>query len=216
MYLEMVVTLIEELYVHLDDSAGRLLVGKLRGEVSTSLPSSMTQHNWDNPREALANLFVSSRLQCLRLTYRGLRRIEELRDILKRDRVLEPFGVLLDARYMHQDLENALRRAADTSVSVIYDDMDNFKPINDQFGHAAGDVVMKAYFEVVLNCIGSSGRGYRVGGDEVVAILIGIDHARAAQIAERIREGVLALKCEHDGKSLRGVTASIGVATTPP
>src|SRR5205814_7916056 len=139
---------------------------------------------------------------------RGLRRVEELRDVLRRDRILEHFGVLLDLRYLHIDLQDALGRPSETPVSVLYADLDSFKSINDKFGHAAGDVMLKAYLEVVRDSLGSFGTAYRGKGDEVVAIITGLGHERSVQLAEKIRKTVEAMECEYKGTRLPNVTAS--------
>lgn len=60
------------------------------------------------------------------------------------------------------------------------------------------------------------GDAYRGSGDEVVAIILGQGHERGVEIAENIRTRVSALRCEHKGQPLPTVSASIGVATTPP
>jgi diguanylate cyclase (GGDEF)-like protein len=152
----------------------------------------------------------------LRVTYRGLCRIEELSELLKRDRILEPFGVLLDLRYFPKDFEDALHRPSDVPVSVLRLDMDGFKKINDDFGHPAGDMVMKSYLETVRDCVGSIGSAYRGRGDEVAALIVGQEHKRVTEIAEMIRASVEALRCKFNDTALPAVTASIGVATTPP
>ncbi|SRR6266568_2755724 len=218
MYIEMAATLIEDLYAKFDSQAAQLVVARLRGELSPDLPPpvGIYSHHWSNPREGLHNLLTSQSLQRILITYRGLRRIEELRDQLRRDRILEYFGVLLDKRYFLPDLEDALRRGPDVPVTVIYADMDNFKAINTEFGHAGGDVMMKAYLEAVCDSVGQLGTAYRMGGDETASIVIGQGHERAIEIAERIRNAVAALRCEYKDKPLPKVTASMGVASTPP
>jgi diguanylate cyclase (GGDEF)-like protein len=218
MYVDMAVTLLEGLFIRFHDQHLDLLVARLRGEVPPNSPGpfELLGSEWGYPRQAIYSYLTRQNLYQLRITYRGLRRIEELRELLRRDRILEHFGVLLDLRYVHTDLQDALQRPSDTPISVLYADLDRFKPINDEFGHAAGDVVLKAYLEVVHNSLGSFGTGYRGRGDEVVAIITGQGHERAVQLAEKIRKAVEALECEHNGKRLLNVTASIGVATTPP
>ncbi len=220
MYVDMAATLVEDLYARFDREDVQLIVARLRGEVPpTFKPDYFHAHEWNNPRETLQNVLAGIHrqgLQRLRVTYRGLRRIEELRDLLRRDRVLEPFGILLDMRYFVRDLEEALARPPDVPVSVIYADMDNFKPINDQHGHPAGDVVMKEYLQIVLDVVGQFGTAYRGRGDETACLIIGLGHQRAAQIAETIRKKIAGLSCDHNGKKLPKVTASIGVASTPP
>jgi diguanylate cyclase (GGDEF)-like protein len=193
-------------------------MGRLRGEIdyNSNLRKYFPPHNWDNPRVTLENILSGQVLQRIRITYRGLRRIEELRDLLRRDRILEPFGVLLSMQYFRRDFEEALQRASDISVSVLYADMDHFKPINTKFGQSAGDLVMKAYLEVVRDCLGLFGTAYRGVGDEVAALVVGQGHQRAVELAETIRKGIESLRLDYKGTALSKVTASIGVATTPP
>jgi diguanylate cyclase (GGDEF)-like protein len=211
---------IEDLYVEFRTSDMQRFVPRLRGELIradlVSPPPGIPDYLWNNPREGIHDVLHQQSLQGLEITYRGLRRIEELRDLLKRDRILEDFGVLLSIRYFRRDFEDALQRTSDVSVSVIYADMDNFGVINKKHGQGAGDVVMKAYLEVVRDCLGSFGEGYRGVGDETCALILGQGHARAVEIAETIRKRVGELKCSHNGTTLPKVTASIGVATTPP
>ena len=145
-----------------------------------------------------------------------MRRIEELRDLLKRDRILEDFGVLLSIRYARRDLEEALQRSSDFAVSVFYLDMDDFGKINKQFGQVAGDEVMKAYLEAVRESIGDFGTGYRGVGDETVGLILGQGHAKALEIAESLKRRVAAMQCQYKEKPLPSVTVSIGVVTTPP
>lgn len=217
-YADMILTLAEDLHVQFDDIVCQLLVGRLRQEVSedATRPSDIRSRAWHDPRSELYRTLTAGGPQRLRITYRGLRRLDELRDTLKNDRVLDHFGVLLDIRYLMTGLEDALERSAAVPVSVLYTDMDNFKPINDAWGHAAGDVVMKAYLEAVRDAVGTLGIAYRGKGDEVVVILAGQGHGRAIEVAQRIREAVAALRCLYQERELPRVTASIGVASTPP
>jgi diguanylate cyclase (GGDEF)-like protein len=216
-YVEMVCALIEDLYVKFNRTDLQLLVGRLRGEVrSSSPPSAIAQYQWENPRLALFDRFLEAQLYQLSITYRGMRRIEELRDLLKRDRILDDFGILLSIRYVRRDLYEALRRSSDVAVSVLYLDMDDFGKINKQYGQSAGDEVMKSYLEIVRESIGDFGTGYRGVGDETVGLIVGQGHAKAMEIAETIKRRVGAMQCEYKAKLLPRVTTSIGVATTPP
>ena len=218
LYDQMAVAALESLHVRLDNEKLARLVLRLRGEASetSNMRTAFNHWEWSDPRKTLQLALHSSASERVLITYQGLQRIEELRDLLKRDRILEGFGVLLDKRYFRQDLEDALKRSTDTAVSVLYGDMDNFKRINDQFGHDAGDVVMKSYLECVRDGLGQFGTGYRGVGDETVGLIVGQDAARAEQICEDIRKRVAALQCEHKGQKLPPVSASIGLATTPP
>jgi diguanylate cyclase (GGDEF)-like protein len=94
--------------------------------------------------------------------------------------------------------------------------MDDFRPINNNFGHEAGDEVMKGYLLAVRDAVGDLGTAYRGTGDETVSIILGQGHQRAFEIASDICARVRSMKIEYKGKNLPGVTASVGVATSPP
>lgn len=215
---EMALAALEDLHIQIDNSNLRYLVFRLRGELPERCEQaeSFPPRLWKNPREGLETGLRGDTTHRIRITYRGLQRIEDLRDLLKRDRILEPFGVLLDLRYFRRDLEDALKRSPDTTVAVLYGDMDHFKRINDDFGHDAGDLVMKSYLECVRDGLGQFGTGYRGRGDETVSLILGQDIERVKQICEDIRRRVAAIQCEHKGQKLPPVSASIGLASTPP
>jgi diguanylate cyclase (GGDEF)-like protein len=215
-FLDMVETLLEDMYVSFDHPPHQELVLRLRREHVIEKPYDISDQDWNKPRTGIRNILHGKLMYRLRITYRGVRRIEELRDILKRDRILDDFGVLLSIRYLHRDLQDALGRAPDISVSVIRADMDDFGQINKQISHEAGDEVMKAYLQAVRDAVGDLGTAYRGVGDETVSIIIGQGHQRALEVANEICDRVRSLKIEYKGQILPGVTASVGVATSPP
>ncbi len=217
MYSEMAASLLEDFYIQFTDSSIQLFVARLRGELfgDHKTPAHFHDYEWSNPRSTIHSILTQSSLRQIAITYRGLRRIEELRDLLKADRILEDFGVLLSIRYFRRDFQDAIQRDASVPVSVLYADMDDFGKINKQYGQDAGDVVMKSYLEAFRDGLGSFGAGYRGVGDETCALIVGQDHQRVLEIAEKIRKTVEAMQCTHNGKALPKVTASIGVATTP-
>jgi len=94
------------------------------------------------------------------------------------------------------------------AASLLMVDVDDFKRINDQYGHQAGDRVLVALGAI----IGSASRGSdiccRYGGDEFAVILPATDTREAGLLAERLRE-----KAEHGSPEGRPVTVSIGVAS---
>jgi diguanylate cyclase (GGDEF)-like protein len=101
-----------------------------------------------------------------------------------------------------------------TPVVVIALDLDHFKQINDRFGHAAGDVVLKNFAEQAALQLRTSDIIGRMGGEEFMITLpdTGID--KALIIAERIRSAVESMQTSESG-SLLPVTVSIGVAEFP-
>jgi diguanylate cyclase (GGDEF)-like protein len=97
------------------------------------------------------------------------------------------------------------RKKLDT-YSLILIDIDDFKHINDSFGHSAGDAVLKAVAAVLRTSSGD--RVFRVGGEEFAVLLAGCDAADAVKVAERLCATVRALQVLEG----RPVTVSAGVA----
>jgi len=116
------------------------------------------------------------------------------------------------AVFEHLDGEINRTEREKKSISIAMLDIDNFKAVNDTYGHQAGDVVLK---ECVLRVSGSI-RPYdilgRYGGEEFLLILPGTGEEKAAIVCERILDNVQARPFCLDGVSI-GVTISIGLAT---
>jgi len=111
-------------------------------------------------------------------------------------------------------LQETLRlgsRTADVS-SVIMIDIDRFKPINDTFGHAAGDVALRSIAAAVLTACRTTDIVARYGGEEFLVVLPATGSEGANIVAERIRTTIAALAVEFEGNVLQ-LTASLGVAT---
>nr|WP_274706767.1 GGDEF domain-containing protein [Allorhizobium sonneratiae] len=94
-------------------------------------------------------------------------------------------------------------------------DLDRFKLINDSHGHGAGDVVIRAIADMLLETAGSQHVVARLGGEEFGIILHGKDHARQMELIETIRRQVAALPVYVEGKRIV-TTTSVGVARIAP
>ncbi|MEW6038767.1 MAG: diguanylate cyclase [Pseudomonadota bacterium] len=123
---------------------------------------------------------------------------------------------LPNRRLLDDRLERAIaqaRRGRD-GFSLLYIDLDNFKPINDRFGHRAGDHVLVEIARRLSGALRSNDTVARVGGDEFMLILPG---ARGRQDALTVAEKLAGLICQsigYKGQHLN-VSASIGLATYP-
>lgn len=95
--------------------------------------------------------------------------------------------------------------------SILVIDVDHFKKINDTHGHDAGDVVLRSIAACVSETLGGRGRAFRLGGEEFVALLPGVQAADALNMAERIRLAVAGLSVEAGAQTVRA-TVSIGIA----
>jgi diguanylate cyclase (GGDEF)-like protein len=115
---------------------------------------------------------------------------------------------LLEDRLRHA---MARSRRAGTRCALLYLDVDGFKQVNDRYGHAAGDALLKGFAARLRSCVRESDTIARLGGDEFVVLLENLKEDRdAAMLAEKIlravREPMLV-----EGRELT-VTTSIGVA----
>jgi diguanylate cyclase (GGDEF)-like protein len=94
-----------------------------------------------------------------------------------------------------------------TQVGFLVVDLDRFKRINDEHGHAVGDAVLERLAYVMRNSLRAFDLVYRLGGEEFVVVLPGVTLEKAAEIAERLRDA--AERARPHGLD---VTMSIGVA----
>jgi diguanylate cyclase (GGDEF)-like protein len=105
-----------------------------------------------------------------------------------------------------------VQRLDNQRSSVLMLDLDLFKEVNDTFGHAAGDAVLKHFAQQMRNAIREIDTAGRLGGEEFAVILPGADSVAARASAERLREIVANTPLVHDGEMIP-LTVSIGVAT---
>ena len=97
------------------------------------------------------------------------------------------------------------------SLAVLAIDLDNFKTVNDEAGHPAGDALLKVVAERITQTMRAADVAARMGGDEFSILLWNADHADAEDTAQRLR---LALEKPYPGVSTQ-VSASIGIAVYP-
>ena len=95
--------------------------------------------------------------------------------------------------------------------SMLLIDLDNFKSINDTFGHALGDRVLEIFTASTREALRDSDLFGRLGGEEFAALLYDTNSETALVVAERIRESFAAATSEVDGNVV-GATVSIGIA----
>jgi diguanylate cyclase (GGDEF)-like protein len=109
---------------------------------------------------------------------------------------------------LEKELER-LKRAQNWKVYVIFLDLDNFKVINDIFGHKKGDETLKKVAEILKNNFRKYDIVSRFGGDEFVAVLIGNNNENIEPILNRIRNKIESSFSEF------GISISYGVAVAP-
>lgn len=112
-------------------------------------------------------------------------------------------------------LESEMNRSAreHKPLSVLLMDLDNFKLVNDEHGHAVGDAVLSAFAEIVRRCVRSFDRLVRRGGEEFELIMPGTTADEGLRVAERIRERLCSEKIRIRSDLAIQQTVSIGLAT---
>ena len=133
-----------------------------------------------------------------------------LKESARRDVLTEA----LTRRAMEEVAEDELARSRrhDLPLSLLLLDIDHFKLVNDQYGHAAGDTALRQFAGAVRRCLRREDVFGRLGGEEFCALLPSTAVGGAAQLAERIRQSVANLAVEAGGHRL-SMKVSIGVAS---
>jgi diguanylate cyclase len=107
--------------------------------------------------------------------------------------------------------QEVIRRAKfDMPVCMLLWDLDNFKIINDSYGHRAGDRVLQSVAACFMSGLRAEDFVARIGGEEFVTLLTGVSFAKAQQIADELRRGVEALRFHFRGTPVK-VTVSCGL-----
>ena len=126
---------------------------------------------------------------------------------------MDPLTELGNRRGFEVHLQQAITRVERTgqAASLMYIDLDRFKPVNETFGHLAGDAVLWAVASVLRHGVRDSDVVARLGGDEFVVILSGCSPRRAARIGGELLHTLSNLSIPWDQHHLR-IGASIGIA----
>jgi diguanylate cyclase len=130
----------------------------------------------------------------------------------KRGARLDPLTRLANRKSFDERFAGEIERRArgDLSVTLLLWDLDNFKVINDTYGHRAGDRVLQSVATCFMSGLRAEDFVARIGGEEFVVLLTGLPYERALHIAEDLRTSVEALRFHFRGTPIR-VTVSCGL-----
>ncbi|MBF9151225.1 GGDEF domain-containing protein [Novosphingobium jiangmenense] len=136
-----------------------------------------------------------------------------LREKLRTQSLRDPLTGLYNRRYMEDALERFVSLGSRTgaSTAVIMLDLDNFKKLNDEHGHAKGDAVLRDVAAQIVGCLRPTDVVCRYGGEELVAILPDCSLEDVLEKAEILRQRIESLSASHEC----AISASLGVATIP-
>ena len=143
-----------------------------------------------------------------------LRRVIELQEELRHAAMHDPLTELPNRTLFLDRTENGLNLAGRNGQwpAVLYLDLDGFKPVNDTYGHQAGDLLLKVFAQRLHEAVRTADTAARLGGDEFAVLLHGaIDEAGVERVLDRIR-AQLDLPIELGAGRSAKVGASIGVS----
>ncbi|MBF8290629.1 MAG: Diguanylate cyclase [Chloroflexi bacterium] len=165
---------------------------------------------FDEPRLALARTMANEAAMALE----NARLYEAARALADRD----PLTGFFNHRFLYERLGEEVVRARRSRrpLSLLMLDVDDFKLVNDTFGHQFGDRCLVHLAEVVRSTLRTSDVPARYGGDEFAVVLPEADEAAAAAVAERIMDELARSPLQADGRGPVPVSVSIGVATIGP
>jgi diguanylate cyclase (GGDEF)-like protein len=141
------------------------------------------------------------------------KRYEEALQLAERD----PLTGLYNHRGIHRRLAGEALRAlqSDSELSLIMMDLDDFKVLNDTYGHVAGDSVLRQVSDAIKAVLRHADLAGRVGGDELLLVLPNTSSEGAMQLSERLRVALAARPYQTSGGQSIPVYLSLGVATMP-
>lgn len=141
----------------------------------------------------------------------------KVRQGLRQQALRDPLTTLFNRRYLEESLEREIRRAIRNRrpLGVIMLDLDHFKGFNDQFGHQAGDALLRALGDFMQQRTRAEDIACRYGGEEFALVLPEAPLKATVERAERLREGVKQISVHYGEQLIGGLTVSLGVAASP-
>jgi diguanylate cyclase (GGDEF)-like protein len=165
----------------------------------------------------------------------SLRRIEELKSEIVRRReaenklqksekmykelsITDALTQLYNSRYFYSKLEEEIYRSARYKhpLSLLLIDIDDFKTLNDRYGHLEGDKILSMSGKIIKDCLRKTDSAYRYGGEEFTVILPGTEFEAAVNAAERIRKQISTHKFTSSTNQPLHITVSIGACRLEP
>lgn len=128
---------------------------------------------------------------------------------LKMDKLTNLYRKDAFEQFLEKEIENYKRNS--NIFSIVFIDIDDFKPINDSFGHWSGDKVLEKIGEVINANIRASDIGFRIGGDEFAIILKGASKEDAFKICKKIKLEISSFEFIYNDERSFRVDISIGI-----
>jgi diguanylate cyclase (GGDEF)-like protein len=141
-----------------------------------------------------------------------------LHDVVQRQAMTDDLTGLVNRRRFIEALDAEVERARrfGAPLTIVLADLDNFKQVNDEFGHHGGDVVLRAFADLIRSHVRDVDVSGRIGGEEFAILLPETDRAGAAHVAERMRRSLNSVPISISEESAIHAASSFGVAELAP
>ena len=167
-------------------------------------------------------LFSYRRIQ--KIESEMIKRREVEKRLLKSEKMYKNLSItdgltqLYNSRYFYKKLEEEIDRFIryKQPFSLLLIDIDDFKKINDRYGHLKGDKVLKMAGRIIQDCLRKTDTAYRYGGEEFTVLLPGTGIEAAMNVAERIRKRFAAQDFSLITNETLNISVSIGAAQFKP
>jgi len=120
------------------------------------------------------------------------------------------------AKFLAEEFHEA--QLGKNALSLFLLDLDDFKPVNDTYGHQAGDLVLRAVAHALTASVRASDFVGRIGGDEFLVVLPDTDSQCASVVAHRVADrlrGITVTPGEDESRTIERLTASVGISSYP-
>ncbi|HEX7311949.1 MAG TPA: GGDEF domain-containing protein [Gaiellaceae bacterium] len=140
-----------------------------------------------------------------------------LHAVVQQQAITDELTELANRRRFMERLDTELRRAErfDEPLALVFADLDDFKRVNDLYGHHVGDSVLRAFADVIRGRVRAIDLAARLGGEEFAILLIETDLNGAEALAENLRSAVASMEVRIGGRPPVRITASFGVSDYP-
>ncbi len=174
----------------------------------------------ENASQAAREWFTETKQQLVRTVAQSLSLALvnlKLRETLRQQSIRDPLSGMFNRRYLEESLEREILRASrgHRPLGVIMLDIDHFKRFNDNFGHEAGDAVLRELGAFLRSNVRGEDIACRYGGEEFVLIMPDASLKVTQERAEKLRKGVKRLKVQLNNRVLESLTISLGIAMLP-
>ena len=142
-------------------------------------------------------------------------REKDLEEQLEHQAVHDALTGLPNRKLFHDRVAQALCKSPSGQGAVLFIDLDNFKMVNDRFGHASGDQVIAVAARHILSCARGGDTAARVGGDEFALLVEGASVQQVTALADRVIEALNTTQVAFSPQALT-IGASIGIAIAGP